>query len=69
MAEGTKYVKNRSSPMQIFYFQCCNETVINVIMHKQTLPSPPKHFGTVDAGVLLGDKGLFPFSEPEIKPD
>ena len=46
-----------------------NKTVINVIMHKQTLPSPPKHFGTFDAGVLLGDKGLFPFFEPEIKPD
>ena len=46
-----------------------NETVINFIMHKQTLPSPPKHFGTFDAGELLGDKGLFPIFEPEIKPD
>ena len=46
-----------------------NETVINFIMHKQTLPSSPKHFGTFDVGVLLGDKDLFPFFEPEIKPD
>ena len=38
-------------------------------MHKQTLPSSSKHFGTFDAGLLLGDKGLFPFFEPEIKPD
>ena len=44
-------------------------TVINFIMHKQTLPSSPKHLGTFNAGVLLGDKGLFPFFEPEIKPD
>ena len=46
-----------------------NETVINFIMHKQTFPSPPKHFGTFDAGGLLGDKVLFTFFEPEIKPD
>ena len=46
-----------------------NETVINFIMHKQTLPSSPKHFGTFDVGVLLGDKDLFAFFEPEIKPD
>ena len=38
-------------------------------MHKQTLPSSPKRFGTFDAGVLLEDKGLFPFFEPEIKAD
>ena len=43
-------------------------TVINFIMHKQTLPSSPKHFGTFNAGVLLGDKDLFPLFEPEIKP-
>ena len=43
-----------------------NETVINFIMHKQTLPSSPKHFGTFDAGVP--PEGLFPFFEPEIKP-
>ena len=43
--------------------------VINFIMHKETLPSSRKHFGTFDAGVLLGDKGLFPVFEPEIKPD
>ena len=30
-------------------------------MHKQALPSSPKHFGTFDAGVLLEDNGLFPF--------
>ena len=41
-------------------------TAINSTMHKQTLPSSPKHFGTFDAGVLLVDKGLFPFFEPEI---
>ena len=46
-----------------------NETVINLIMHKQTLPSSLKHFGTFDVGVLLGDIDLFPFFEPEIKPD
>ena len=34
-------------------------------MHKQTLPSSPKHFGTFDAGVLLEDNGLFPLFEPE----
>lgn len=45
------------------------KTVINFIMHKQTLPLSPKHFGTFDVGVLLGDKGLFSFFEPEIKPD
>ena len=39
--------------------------VINFIMQKQTLPSSPKHFGTFDAGVLLGDKGLLPVFEPE----
>jgi len=44
-------------------------TVINFIMLKQTLPSSPKHFGTFDAGVLIGDKGLFRSFEPEIKPD
>ena len=43
--------------------------VINFIMRKQTLPSSSKHSGTFDAGLLLGDKGLFPFFEPEIKPD
>ena len=43
--------------------------VINFIMHKQTLPSSPRHVGTFDAGVPPGDKGLFPFFEPEIKPD
>ena len=43
--------------------------VLNFIMHKQTLPSSPKYFGTFDAGVLFGDKGLFPVFEPEIKPD
>ena len=42
---------------------------INCVMHKQTLPSSPRHFGTFDAGVLLEDKGLFPFFEPEIKAD
>ena len=42
---------------------------INCVMHKQTLPSSPKRFGTFDAGVLLEDKGLFPFFEPEIKAD
>ena len=46
-----------------------NETVINFIMHKQASPLSPKHFGTFDVGVLLGDKGLFSFFEPEIKPD
>ena len=46
-----------------------NERVINFIMHKKTLPSSSKHFGTFDVGVLLGDKGLFSFFEPEIKPD
>ena len=44
-------------------------TVINFIMHKQTLPLSPKHFGTFDAGVLLGDKSLFPVFEPEITTD
>ena len=44
-------------------------TAINCVMHKQTLPSSTKHFGTFDAGVLLGGKGLFPFFEPEIKAD
>ena len=42
---------------------------INCVKHKQTLPSSPKHFGTFDAGVLLEDKGLFPFVEPDIKAD
>ena len=41
----------------------------NCVKHKQTLPPSPKHFGTFDAGVLLEDKGLFPFFEPEIKGD
>ena len=40
---------------------------MNFIMHKQTLLSSPKHFGTFDTGVLLGDEGLFHFFEPEIK--
>ena len=40
--------------------------VLNFIMHKQTLPSSPKYFGTFDVEVLLGDEGIFPFFEPEI---
>ena len=51
------------------YVTFSTKTVINFIMLKQTLPSSPKHFGTFDAGVLLGDKSLFPFFEPEIEPD
>ena len=51
------------------YVAFSTETVINFIMHKQTLPSSPKHFGTFDAGVLLGDKSLFPVFEPEITTD
>ena len=51
------------------YAAFSTEMVISFIMQKQTLPSSPKHFGTFDAGVLLEDKGLFPFFEPEIKPD
>ena len=51
------------------YVAFSTKTVIYFIMHKQTLPSSPKYFGTFNAGVLLGDKGLFPFFEPEIKPD
>ena len=50
------------------YVAFSTETVINFIMRKQTLPSSPKHFGTFDTEVLLGDKGLFPSFEPEIKP-
>ena len=50
------------------YVALSTETVINFIMHKQTLPSSPKHFD-VDAGELIGETGLFPFFEPEIKPD
>ena len=37
-------------------------------MHKQTLPSSPKRFD-VDAGVLIGETGLFSFFKPEIKPE
>ena len=44
------------------------EKVINFIMHKQTLPSSPKRFD-VDAGVLIGEKGLFSSFKPEIKPE
>ena len=51
------------------YVAFSTKTVINSNMHKQTLPSSPKHFGTFDVEVLLGDKGLFPFVEPERKPD
>ena len=51
------------------YVAFSTKMVINFIMHKATLPSSPKYFGTFDAGLLLGDKGLFPFFEPEIKPD
>ena len=51
------------------YFAFSTETVINFIMHKETLPSSPKYFGTFDTGVLIEDKGLFPFLEPERKPD
>ena len=35
---------------------------------KQTLPSSPKRFD-VDAGVLIGETGLFSFFKPEIKPE
>ena len=79
MVGSAKNFKNTSLSMQIFllityyfltsYVAFNTETIINFIMHKQTLPSSTKHFWTCDAGVLLGDKGLFPFFEPEIKPD
>ena len=79
MVGSAKNFKNTSLSMQIFllityyfltsYVAFNTETIINFIMHKQTLPSSTKHFGTCDAGVLLEDKGLFPFFEPEIKPD
>ena len=59
MAQGTEHNS---------YVAFSTGTVINFIMHKQTLPLPPKHIGTFNAGVLLGDTGLFPSFEPEIKP-
>ena len=72
MAGATNYVKNARlkfvhADLSIFYvvFSTTLKTVINFIMHKQTLPSSPINFGTFDAGVLLGDKGLFPVFEPE----
>ena len=71
MAGGTKNFKNMRfvhADLSTSYVAFSTETVINLIMHKQTLPSSPKHFGTFDAEVLLGDKGLFPSFEPEIKP-
>ena len=43
------------------------ETVINSVIHKQTLPSSPKVLGDFDAGVLLEVNGLLPFFDPEIK--
>ena len=72
MAGGAKKFEEHKfvhADLSTSYVAFSTEMVINFIMHKQTLPSSPKHFGTFDAGVLLGDKGLFPFFEPEIKPD
>ena len=72
MAGGTKKFKNISLSMQDLstsYVAFSTETVINCIMHKHSLPSSSKHFGTFDVGVLLGDKGLFHIFEPEIEPD
>ena len=64
-----KILRTQVRPCRSFYFLVAfsTETVINFIMHKQTLPSSPKHFGTFDTGGLLGDKGFFPSFEPEIK--
>ena len=67
-----KILRTQVCPRRSFYTSYVafsTETVINFIMHKQTLPSSPKHFGTFRAGVLLVFKGLFPFFEPEIEPD
>ena len=73
VAQGAqKIFRTQVCPWRSFYTSYVafsSETVINLIMHKQTLPSSPKHFGTFAAGVLLGDKGLFPFFEPETEPD
>ena len=71
MAGGTKKFMNMRfvhADLSTSYVAFSYETVINFIRYKQTLPSSPKHFGTFDTGVLLGDKGLFPSFEPEIKP-
>ena len=71
MAGGTKNINNMEfvhADLSTSYAAFSTEMVINFIMHKQILPSSPKHFGTFDAEVRLGDKGLFPFFEPEIKP-
>lgn len=43
------------------------ETVINSVIHKQTLPSSPKVLGDFDARVLLEANGLLPSFDPEIK--
>ena len=43
------------------------ETVINSVIHKQTLPSSPKVLGDFDARVLLEVNGLLPSFDPEIK--
>ena len=43
------------------------ETVLNSVIHKQTLPSSPKVFGDFDARVLLEANGLLLSFDPEIK--
>ena len=43
------------------------ETVINSLIHKQTLPSSPKVLRDFDARVLLEVNDLLPSFEPEIK--
>ena len=43
------------------------ETVLNSVIHKQTLPSSPKVLGDFDARVLLEVNDLSPSFDPEIK--
>ena len=43
------------------------ETVLNSVIHKQTLPSSPKVLVDFDARVLLEVNGLSPSFDPEIK--
>ena len=43
------------------------ETVINSVVHKQTLPSSPKVLVDFDARVLLEANGLLPSFDPETK--
>ena len=43
------------------------ETVLNSVIHKQTLPSPPKVLGDFDARVLFEVNDLSPSFDPEIK--